>query len=152
VTIERIFLATKPGAAITEVHQARVVAGSGIEGDRYFDAKDAPGQNISLVEAEDIEAFNADFGAGHELSCTRRNVVTRGVRLSALLGKEFSVGSVRLRGVEFCDPCAGLGQALASESVSPAGVVKFFMNRAGIRADILSSGSLAVGDDVSVIG
>ena len=149
MAIERIFLTPEPGGALIEVPHARVLAGAGIEGDRYFKAKDEPGQNITLVEAEVIEAFNANFGARHELSCTRRNLVTRGVRLSLLVGKEFFVGSVRLRGVELCEPCMGLGDAMASEGVTPSAAVKYLVHRAGIRADVLSSGTIATGAKVS---
>lgn len=149
MTIERIFLAAQPGGSLVEVPNIRVRAGSGIEGDRYFDAQDEPGQNITLVEAEVIEDFNAQFGAAHELSCTRRNLVTRGVRLSQLVGKEFTIGEVRLRGVELCEPCMGLGEAMALDAISPAAVVKFMVHRAGIRADVLSSGNIAAGAALS---
>jgi MOSC domain-containing protein YiiM len=149
VTVERIFLAPQPGGAIIEVPRVRVIANAGIEGDRYFRAKDEPGQNITLVEAEVIEAFNETFGTRHELSCTRRNLVTRGVRLSALVGREFTVGDVRLLGVELCEPCMGLGEGMAAETVTPATAVTFLAHRAGIRADVLSSGVIAVGADIA---
>lgn len=145
MSVERIFVAKKPGGALTEVAHVRVIAGAGIDGDRYFRAKDEPGQNITLVEAEVIEAFNASFGTRHGLSCTRRNLVTRGVRLTELVGREFAVGSVRLRGVELCEPCAGLGEAMAADGVTAAMAVKYLVHRAGIRADVLSSGIIAVG-------
>lgn len=147
--VERIFLAAQPGGGLVEVPLVGVFAASGIEGDRYFAAKDEPGQNITLVEAEVIDAFNAAFGTRHELSCTRRNLVTRGIRLGSLVGKEFTVGSVRLRGVELCEPCIGLGEAMATEGVTPAMVVEFLAHRAGIRADVLSSGTIAAGAVVS---
>jgi MOSC domain-containing protein YiiM len=149
MTIERIFVAPAPGGALVDVPRIYVVAGAGIEGDRYFDAKRERGQNVTLVEAEVIEEFNANFEAGHELSCTRRNLVTRGVRLSELVGKEFVVGGVRLRGVELCEPCMGLGKAMATEAVAPAAVVKYLTHRAGLRADVLSSGTIAVGADLA---
>ena len=149
MTIERIFLTPESGGALIEFPHIRVLAGAGVEGDRYLNAMDEPGQNITLVEAEVIEAFNADFGTRHELSCTRRNLVTRGVRLSLLVGKEFTVGSVRLRGVELCEPCMGLGEAMATEGVTPAAVVKYLVHRAGIRADILSSGTITTGAELS---
>jgi MOSC domain-containing protein YiiM len=143
VTIERIFIASKPGGALIEIAQVRVLAGAGIEGDRYFQV---PGQSITLVEAEVIEEFNAKFGTRHELSCTRRNLVTRGVRLNPLVGKEFNIGIVRLRGLELCEPCMGLGKAMASENVAPASAVKYLTHRAGIRAELLSSGTVAAGE------
>ena len=146
--VERIFLAPEPGGALAEVARIRVLARAGIEGDRYFNAKDEPGQNITLVEAEVIDEFNANFGTRQELSCTRRNLVTRGVRLGLLVGKEFLVGSVRLRGVEFCEPCSGFGAALASERVTPSAAVRFLVHRAGIRAEVLSSGTIAAGAEI----
>ena len=146
MTIERIFMASEPRGALIEIPHVRVLAGAGIEGDRYFQV---PGQNITLVEAEVIEEFDANFGTRHELSCTRRNLVTRGVRLSPLVGKEFNVGNVRLRGVELCEPCIGLGNAMASEAVAPAAVVKYLAHRAGIRAELLSSGTIATGAKIS---
>ena len=145
MTIERIYLAPDPGGTIVEALQILVVAGAGIDGDRYYQAKDEPGQNITLVEAEVIDAFNANFGTQHGLSCTRRNLVTRGVRLAPLVGREFMVGSVLLRGVELCEPCLGLGAAMATQGVTPAAVVGYLVHRAGIRADVLSSGTIAAG-------
>lgn len=149
MNIERIFLAPEPGGALLEMTHIRVLAGAGIEGDRYFNADSEPGQNITLVEAEVIEAFNANFGTRHDLSCTRRNLVTRGVRLNSLVGKEFIVGTVRIRGVELCEPCMGLGEAMASEAVAPAVAVKYLLHRAGIRADVLSTGTIAIGAELS---
>ncbi len=148
--IERIFLTAEPGGALIEVPRIRVVAGAGIEGDRYFNAKDEPGQNLTLVEAEVIDDFNAKFGTRHELSCTRRNLVTRGVRLNSLVGKEFAAGSVRLRGVELCEPCRVLGTAMATDVVSPAAAIKYLVHRAGIRADVLTSGTIAAGAEIVI--
>ena len=149
MTVERIYLAAQPGTPQTEVRSINVIAGAGIEGDRYFGAQDEPGQNITLVEAEEIEAFGAEVGLRLDLSCTRRNLVTRGVRLAELVGKEFAVGNVRMRGVELCEPCLGFGDRLASAKLPRAAVVKRFFHRAGIRANILNSGTIAVGANVA---
>ena len=148
MSIERIYIAGKAGEPQIEVRAIDVIAGAGIEGDRYFGANDEPGQNITLVEAEEIEAFGAETGRSIDLSSTRRNLVTRGVRLKDLVGREFTVGNVRLRGVELCEPCRGLGDRLSSADVTPAAVVRRFVHRAGIRADVLSSGSITVGAGV----
>jgi MOSC domain-containing protein YiiM len=145
MTVERIYLASQPGEPQIQVRSVSVILGAGIQGDRYFGAKGEPGQNITLVEAEEIEAFNSETGLGLDLSCTRRNLVMRGVRLAELVGKEFSVGEVRMRGVELCEPCLGFGERLASASLPRAAVVKRFVHRAGIRADILCSGTIVVG-------
>ena len=145
MTIERIFTRPPSGGAQTEHERVRVVAGSGIEGDRYFGRHDEPGQNITLIEAEEIEAFFDGAAHARDLSMTGRNIVTRGVRLNALVGREFTIGSVRLRGVELCEPCRGLGRKLESTGLAPAAVVKRLVHRAGLRADVLSTGEIARG-------
>jgi len=143
--IERIFTRSSSDGSTHEHKSVHAVAGAGIEGDRYFDRHEEPGQNITLVEAEEVERFNEEHGRPNDLSVTGRNLVTRGVRLNALVGKEFKVGAVLLRGVELCEPCLGLGQALATTQVAPAQVVRFLVHRAGLRADVLSTGEVVVG-------
>jgi MOSC domain-containing protein YiiM len=143
--VERIFISEPTGQSQQELAEIQVVAGAGIVGDRYYGRHDEPGQNITFIEAEAIESFLAAHGRPMDLSVTRRNVVTRGVRLNQLVGKEFTVGGLRFRGVELCEPCLGLGQALSSQDLTPPAVVKEFVRRAGLRADALSSGQLKVG-------
>jgi MOSC domain-containing protein YiiM len=143
--IEQFFIRAAPGGPALERDRIEVVAGSGIRSDRYFDAHDEPGQNITFIEAEEIEAFASRTGLDVKASATGRNVVTRGIRLNALVGKTFEVGGLRFRGVDLCEPCLTLGQSLASGTLLPAAVVKEWIRRAGLRADALSSGTLAVG-------
>ena len=145
MTIERIYISAAQGGRQVEQDAITVVAGAGIEGDRYFGRHDEPGQNITLVEAEEIEAFIRAHGRDHDLSITNRNLVTRGVRLNALVGREFMVGNVTLRGVELCEPCLGLGSALASPDLAAPTVVKQLLHRAGLRADVVSGGVIARG-------
>jgi MOSC domain-containing protein YiiM len=150
MTIERIYIAAGPGEPQQEAQQVRVVAGQGVEGDRNFGLQHDAGRNITLVEAEQIESFLREQGRAHDLSVTRRNLVIRGVRLNELVGREFMVGAVRLRGVELCEPCDGLGNALAGAQQSAAMVIKCLAHRAGLRADLLSSGVIERGAPVQV--
>ncbi|MBC7917163.1 MAG: sulfurase [Rhodoferax sp.] len=145
MTIERIFTRPTPGGQQAELRTVRIVAGSGIEGDRHFGRHDDAGQNISFIEAEVIEAFFDEQGLPRELSVTGRNIVVRGVRMNALVGNEFTVGSLRFRGRELCEPCLGLGERLATPTLTPPQVVKWFVARGGLRADALTSGELALG-------
>lgn len=151
-TVEQIFTAPASGQPQGTPTRITVIAGAGIEGDRYCGRHDEPGQNITLVEAEELEAFFAEQGRAADLSLAHRNLVTRGVRLNALVGREFQVGLVRLRGVELCEPCMGLGTALAVEGWTPAQVVKRLLHRAGLRADVLSDGVIERGAVVRVEG
>ncbi len=148
--IERIYIRSTSGSSQLAQDSVVAVANSGIEGDRNFARHDYPGQNITLIEAEEIEAFSREYARLPDLAMTYRNLVTRGVRLNALVGKEFSVGSVRLKGVELCEPCLHLGTLLASAELTPAAVVKRFLHRAGLRADILSNGLIKRGAAVTI--
>ena len=147
--VERIFVRQSSVESQTEYERVEVVAGAGIKGDRYFDRHDEPGQNITLIEAEEIESFISEYQRTPDLSISNRNIVTRGVRLNDLVGREFMIGSIRLRGVELCEPCLGLGNALASPELPAAQVVKRLLHKAGLRADVLSSGSLACGAKIT---
>lgn len=143
--IERIFIRTAPGTPQVEQRRVDIVAGRGIRGDRYFDAHDEPGQNVTFVEAEAIEAFAERNALPVDASATGRNVVTRGVRLNDLVGKTFTVGALTFRGVELCEPCRGLGKAMSTDALAPAEVVRQWVHRAGLRADALATGTLEVG-------
>ena len=139
------------GGSMLSVPEVALVAGSGIVGDRYYGAKQKyPGQNLTLIEAEEIEAFNARNGTSIELTGPRRNVVTRNVRLNLLVGREFYIGAVALRGIELCEPCRTLATHLAATGMAKAKFVREFTHRAGLRVDVLRSGSIRVGDKIVV--
>jgi len=150
VIVECIFLCPERGAAQVECDHVRLESGMGVAGDRNFGVCRHPGQNVTLVEAEEIERFCAEHGRMPDLSLTRRNLVTRGVRLNDLVNAEFTIGSVRLRGVELCEPCAVLGGAMSSDSLSRAAVVKWWVGRGGLRADVLTDGEIVCGARVEV--
>lgn len=150
MTIERIFISHERGGTQQECERIRVERDAGIVGDRHFGRNDWPGQNLTLVEAEEIERFCAEFGRPTDLAITRRNLVTRGVRLNALVGRTFTLGSVTLRGIETCEPCSSLGLALANETLQAAAVVRRWVGRGGLRAMVVASGEIAVGDALVV--
>lgn len=143
--VERIFISPERGVAQVECEQITVQRGMGILGDRNFGKRTHPGQNLTLVEAEEIELFCAEHSRLPDLSITRRNLVTRGVRLNDLVNVEFRIGNVRLRGIELCEPCILLGDNLSTESLAPAAVIKYWVHRGGLLADVLSSGEIVRG-------
>lgn len=143
-------LASAPTVSISEV---RAVAGKGLEGDRYFKRvgtySDKPGpkgappaREVTLIEIEAIEALNRDYGIDLKPEESRRNIVTRGVPLSHLVGRQFRVGGVNLRGLRLCEPCAHL-ERLTARRVLPG-----LVHRGGLRAEILNDGMIRVGDRV----
>lgn len=146
--IEAIFIRRAAGGPLERCDRADAVAGKGLRGDRHYGADDEPGQNVTLVEAEEIEAFCDRHGLARDLAITARNLVTRGVRLDDLIGRTFQVGMVRLRGVERCEPCLILGRRLARQDLDAARVVREWTGRGGLRADVLDSGEIAAGQAV----
>jgi len=119
------------------VSSVRAVAGHGLEGDRYFFADGAgSGEALTLIEAEAIE----DVGLTGAKS--RRQVVVRGGGLNDLVGKRFRVGDVECEGIELCEPCLHL------QKLTRPGIIKDLIHRGGLRADILSGGTISIGDKV----
>lgn len=126
------------GEPLHAVDSIRALAGKGLEGDRHFHPDGAgPGKAITLVEDEVV--VGADLASG----ATRRQVTVRGVRLNDLVGRRFLVGDVLCYGVELCEPCAHL------RSLTRPGIMRELAHRAGINADILSDGTIRVGDAVA---
>jgi MOSC domain-containing protein YiiM len=140
--VEQIFISREHGGRLVECMHVELELAMGIVGDRNFGRNTYPGQNITLVEAEEVERFCREHGRTIDLSITRRNLVTRGIRLNSLVGKEFTIGTVRLIGVELCEPCSALGNSLANESLAVEAVIRAWVGRGGLRADIISGGKI----------
>jgi MOSC domain-containing protein YiiM len=137
--VEAIRIAPKK-SVLPEPVESIDVTDEGLPGDRYFGRGD-----ITLVEAEALEAFREDTGIELSHAEIRRQLLTSGVRLNDLLGKRFRVGGVEAVGAEWCEPCAHI------ESLTYPGVLKGMVHRAGLRADIVRPGRIAVGDEVDEI-
>jgi len=146
--VASIHISPEAEGAMRFVRTVRAVPGRGLEGDRYFRAvgtySDRPGtgREVTLIELEAIEAMARDNDVRIAPGDARRNVVTRGVALNHLVGREFRVGDVRLRGVRLCEPCSHL------ESLTRRGVLDGLVHRGGLRAQILTEGDIHVGDPI----
>lgn len=130
------------------VEQIIVVPGMGIVGDRYFrqlekgEIHTKSGQEITLIEIETIESL-VNEGIQVTPGETRRNLITRGVPLNDLVGFNFMVGNIRLRGVRLCEPCNYLAN-LTDPRILPA-----LAHRGGLRAAIISGGTIHLNDSIS---
>ena len=147
-TVEFIYIASGAAVPTHPVNEAQAIPGVGLEGDRYALRsgtfwKPLPDRELTLIEAEAIEAlkreYNFELGPGE----ARRNLVTRGVALNHLVGKEFQIGDVRVRGIRLCEPCDHLQRLTGRE------VIKGLAHRGGLRAQILTHGTIHIGDKVS---
>ncbi len=130
------------------VAEVRAIPGAGLEGDRYFLKqgtffKPEPDFELTLIEAEALEGMKNEYKIEVAPAESRRNVVTRGVPLNHLVGKDFQIGDVRIHGIRLCEPCSHLQKLTNRE------VIKGLRHRGGLRAQILSEGMLKAGDTVS---
>jgi MOSC domain-containing protein YiiM len=136
-----IAIAESPSAPMKSLEEVQALSGVGLEGDRY--AGRSEGCPITLISADAIDAMKLETGYDLAYADARRNIVTRGVPLNEYVDKEFTVGSVRLRGLRLSEPCEHLA-GLTDERV-----LRGLAHRAGIKAEVLSSGVIRVGDAVA---
>lgn len=151
-TVEAIFVGAEATAVPAPVAAAEALAGTGLAGDRYaagtgtFSRPGKSGQDLTLIEAEAVEALAAEAGIEIDPAESRRNVLTRGADLNSLVGRHFYVGEVECRGDRLCDPCSHL------QRLTAPGVLAGLANRGGLRADIIAGGTIRVGDPIRDAG
>lgn len=149
-TVEQLAVAPAAEAPMQLVHHARALAGRGLEGDRYASGAGTfsprtgsrPGYALTLIAAEVVEELTAR-DAHLDFASTRRNVLTRGVDVNALVGREFAVGDVRCRGLRLAEPCAHL------ERLAGPGLLRPLIHRGGLRVDLLTDGTIAPGAPIT---
>jgi MOSC domain-containing protein YiiM len=130
----------EPGThAMESVERIRLLAGRGIEGDRFLDHAAGYKGQVTFYSAEVHRALCEALGVRREASACRRNVVVEGVDLNAWVGLRFELGGVEFEGVEECRPCAWMDVAVG------AGAEAFLKGRGGLRARVLGDGSLGLG-------
>ena len=148
-TVVYIHIANAAKVPTTSVNEVHAVPGKGLEGERYFTQtgtfcdKPGPDYELTLFEAEAVEALKHECGLELTPGEIRRNIVTRGVALNHLVGREFKIGSVAIRGIRLCEPCGHL------EKLTLPGVKAGLVHRGGLRAQILTEGTIRVGDLVA---
>lgn len=146
-TIEFIYIAPKATAPTIAVDEILAIPGVGLEGDRYALRqgtffKPEPAFELTLIEAEAIEALKRDYNVELAPGESRRNLVTRGVALNHLVGRDFQIGEVKAHGIRLCEPCSHL------QRLTGRPVIKGLLHRGGLRAQILTQGAIRVGDTV----
>ena len=143
-----LHIAAHGAAPMHSVSMVTAVAGMGVEGDRYFaqtgtySKHSGAGRQITLIEIESIEALARDYEVHLAANLARRNLVTRGIALNHLIGKTFAVGAVVLHGMRLCEPCLHL------EKLAVKGAARGLIHRGGLRADIVTGGSIRIDDAI----
>ncbi len=152
-TVEMIALAEQATVDMHVVEQAKASANRGLEGDRYA-AKSGTftpvnntmrGYDLTLIEAEVLDNLRLSDGVRIAYPDARRNIVTRGIDLNALVGRRFRIGSVECLGQRLCEPCSHL------ESLTRKGALRALIHRGGLRADVLTDGEITIGDSIATL-
>lgn len=144
--LRAIQLTPSKGAALISVPEVEAIAGQGLAGDRRANGKPTkPMDQVTLIETESLTAVARDYELTIDPLLTRRNLLTEGVPLNHLVGVEFQVGPVVLRGIELCEPCGYL------EAQTFAGIKKALLHRGGLRAEIVRGGTIRVGDVIQAV-
>jgi hypothetical protein len=152
--VEAVLVAPEAEATMVRVDRAMARAGRGLEGDRYFEQRGtfsnarARGRDLTLIEAEKLDGLDLP-GGRLAPEDARRNVVTRGIDLNAMVGQRFTIGAVECFGQRFCEPCAHL-ERLTAKSGRP-GTLRALIHKGGLRADVLSDGEIRAGDEIAVL-
>ena len=128
---------------IKEVKQISLIAGKGIFGDLHFHEFNDARKQLTLIESENIDYYNKTFNTEFDYLDFRRNLVTKNLRLNDLVGKTIIVGEIRLKVNDLCRPCKNLQNRLGKNNI-----IKEFLKRGGLRCEILSSGTINVGDKI----
>lgn len=144
-----IYISNKKTEAMQSVQSAIAIAAKGLDGDRYAagagtftpTSSRLRGYDITLIESEVLERLRPSLAPGE----SRRNLVTRGIELNALVGKEFQIGPVRALGQRLCEPCVHL------QRLTRPGVVADLVHRGGLRADLLTGGEIRVGSRIEAV-
>tara|TARA_B100001123_G_C14614133_1_gene751040 strand:+ start:113 stop:553 length:441 start_codon:yes stop_codon:yes gene_type:complete len=129
------------GSQISNVNSVEVIKGKGIINDRKFSENNQKERQITLIEIENINYFNNISKTNIDPLNFRRNIITENIRLNGLVGKEFFVGKVKLKAHDLCRPCKYLQNKLKQNNF-----VKEFLDKGGLRCEILNSGKISVGD------
>lgn len=143
-SVMHIFVAPTRGAPMEPRQTVVARADGGLDGDRYADPANrrGPDYQITLIESENIAAFSEMVDVPFTPDMPRRNIVTQGIRLNELCGRQFRVGGATLEGLELCEPCSLFAKRTCRE------VLKFFPRKGGLRARIIVGGDIHVGDAV----
>jgi hypothetical protein len=150
--VEAILVAPEAEAAMVALPEATARAGRGLDGDRYVDGRGTfsnahgRGHDLTLIEAEVLDELRLP-GGPLAPGDARRNVVTRGIDLNALVGRRFRIGDVQCLGQRLCEPCAHL-ERLAATAGKP-GTLRALIHKGGLRADVLTDGEIRVGSPIA---
>ena len=145
-SVVNICIASESGEKMEEMISIKVIANKGIVNDRYFKEDNDKNIQITLIESENVDYYNKISGTNLIPTDFRRNVITKGISLNKLIGKEILLGDVRLKVHDLCEPCRYLQELLGEKNL-----VKKLLNRGGLRCELLTNGNIKINDLIRVL-
>ena len=151
-SVVAIYISPDAAQPMSSKDSVRAVPGKGLEGDRYFDShgtffqkeSSRPDKEVTLIEQEALDALHRDYEIDLGVGGSRRNIVTSGIALNHLVGREFTVGTARLKGIRLCEPCGYLEKHTGLD-------LKGLTHRGGLRALVVKEGEIRVGSPVAPV-
>ena len=144
--VSKICITNKSAEEMQDVNTVEVIASKGIVTDRYFKEHNDQAVQITLIESENIDYYNKISETNIPYISFRRNIITKGIQLNDLVGKEILIGNVKIKGHRLCAPCRYLQEMLKQKNL-----VKKLLNRGGLRCEILTDGIISVNDPIKQI-
>ena len=138
-----IGISENKSSKIVSVNQVEAIKGKGLIGEKHFKEDNKKRSQITLIEIENINHYNKITGTKIPAINFLRNIVTEGIRLNVLVGKEFFIGNVKVKAHDLCRPCKNLQEFLQQKNT-----VKELLYTGGLRCEILSSGKIFIGDQI----
>ena len=138
-----IAISESPGRVMKNVYSVESIVGKGLLNDRHFKEDNEKKSQITLIEIENINHYNQITRTSIPPKDFRRNIVTEGIKLNALVGSEFFIGEVKVKAHDLCRPCKYL-----QESLNQKNLVKELLRKGGLRCEILTNGKIFVGDEI----
>ena len=138
-----IAVSENPKGQMKSVNNVETVAGKGLVNHYHFKNDSEKRRQITLIEIENINHYNQITRTSIPPKDFRRNIVTEGIKLNALVGSEFFIGKVKVKAHDLCRPCKYL-----QESLNQKNLIKAFLQKGGLRCEIITNGKIFVGDEI----
>ena len=138
-----IGISENKSSKIVSVNEVEAIKGKGLIGEKHFKEDNKKRSQITLIEIENINHYNKITGTKFPAINFLRNIVTQGIRLNVLIGKEFFIGKVKVKAHDLCRPCKSLQEFLQQKNT-----VKELLYTGGLRCEILSSGKIFINDQI----
>ena len=138
-----IGISENKSSKIVNVNEVEAIKGKGLIGEKHFKEDNKKRSQITLIEIENINHYNKITGTKFPAINFLRNIVTEGIRLNVLVGKEFFIGKVKVKAHDLCRPCKNLQEFLQQKNT-----VKELLYTGGLRCEILSSGKIFIDDQI----